>query len=53
MTLGPVALAFVGASGRQDLKHINKLSQQHGPEWPIHWLRTRGVDNAERILSIN
>ena len=53
MTLGPVALAFVGASGRQDLKHINELSQQHGPEWPIHWLRTRGVDNAKRILSIN
>lgn len=53
MALGPVALAFVGASGRQDLKHINELSQQHGPDWPMHWLRTRGVDNAERILSIN
>jgi type IV secretion system protein VirB4 len=53
MTLGPVALAFVGASGRQDLKHINELSQQHGPDWPMHWLRTRGVDNAKRILSID
>ncbi|MCO6410863.1 conjugal transfer protein TrbE [Hoeflea alexandrii] len=53
MTLGPVALAFIGASGRQDLKHINELSQQHGPEWSIHWLRTRGVDNAKRILSID
>jgi type IV secretion system protein VirB4 len=53
MTLGPVALAFVGASGRQDLKHINELNRQHGKEWPTHWLQGRGVDNAKRILSIN
>ncbi|WP_412051987.1 conjugal transfer protein TrbE (plasmid) [Hoeflea sp. Naph1] len=53
MTLGPVALAFVGASGKSDLKRICDLSQQHGPAWPMHWLQGRGVDNAKRILSIN
>lgn len=53
MTLGPVALAFVGASGKSDLKRIDDLSQQHGPVWPMHWMQGRGVNNAKRILSIN
>ncbi|MCC0013259.1 MAG: VirB4 family type IV secretion/conjugal transfer ATPase [Rhodobiaceae bacterium] len=55
MALGPVALAFAGASGKQDLKHIDELAKVHGPDWPHHWLvarglETRGVDHADRFL---
>ena len=55
ITLGPVALAFAGASGKQDLKHIDELAKVHGPDWPHHWLvarglETRGVDHADRFL---
>lgn len=56
MALGPVALAFAGASGKGDLKHINELAKVHGNEWPRHWLaarglETRGVDHVDRIFS--
>jgi type IV secretion system protein VirB4 len=39
--LAPVALSFVGASGRDDLKAIRALQERHGEEWPAHWLRSR------------
>ncbi|WP_336814119.1 conjugal transfer protein TrbE [Bosea sp. MMO-172] len=51
MALGPVALAFVGASGRDDLKRIIELKTAHGPAWPMHWLQTRGIGHAETILA--
>lgn len=50
MALGPVALAFVGASGKDDLKRIKALAAAHGGEWPSHWLIERGIgDGAERL----
>jgi len=51
MALGPVALAFVGASGRDDLKRIQQLTQQYGADWPAAWLTERGIGNAETILA--
>ena len=51
MSLGPVALAFVGASGKDNLKRIDQLSEAHGEEWPAAWLEERGVDDAKRILT--
>jgi len=51
MALGPVALAFVGASGKDNLKRIDQLSEAHGEEWPAAWLEERGVDDAKRILT--
>ena len=50
MSLGPVALSFVGASGKDDLKRIRTLRSQHGQDWPIHWLEMRGVQNAASLL---
>jgi type IV secretion/conjugal transfer VirB4 family ATPase len=44
LDLGPVALSFVGASGKQDLSIIRKLKDCFKEEWPWHWLRKRGVD---------
>jgi type IV secretion system protein TrbE len=41
---GPVALSFVGASGQKDLRIARDLVRQHGPGWPEHWLRSRGLD---------
>ena len=51
MALGPVALAFVGASSKDNLKRIDALRQAHGAEWPAHWLEERGVNDATRILT--
>lgn len=51
MALGPVALAFTGASGKDHLKRIDQLRQDHGPEWPKAWLMERGIGNAETILA--
>ncbi|KQV28911.1 conjugal transfer protein TrbE [Rhizobium sp. Root1203] len=50
MSLGPITLSFVGASGRQDLKRIRALKSEHGQNWPIHWLETRGVLDAASLL---
>ena len=51
MALGPVALAFAGASGKQDLKRIDELARKYGADWARNWLEERGVDHADRILS--
>ncbi|PSM15900.1 conjugal transfer protein TrbE [Nitratireductor sp. StC3] len=51
MALGPVALAFAGASGKEDLKRIDQLHKDHGPDWPAAWLLERGIGNAEAILT--
>lgn len=50
MVLGPVALGFVGASGKEDLKRIRALKSEHGPAWPILWLQSRGVSDAPMLL---
>lgn len=51
MALGPIALSFVGASGKDDLKRIRALRSEHGRDWPIRWLETRGVPDAAALLN--
>ncbi len=46
MALGPVALSFVGATGKEDLKRIRILHSEHGAAWPLHWLQQRGIAHA-------
>ncbi|APG87203.1 conjugal transfer protein TrbE [Sinorhizobium americanum] len=53
MALGPAALSFVGASGKDDLKRVRALKTEHGREWPIHWLKTRGVHDAAWLLNFD
>lgn len=53
MAVGPVALAFVGASGKHDLERIQELSRLHGGKWPVAWLRERGVENGKALLDDN
>lgn len=50
MALGPVALSFVGASGKEDLKRIRALHSKHGAGWPLHWLQQRGIVHAETLF---
>jgi type IV secretory pathway VirB4 component len=41
--LAPVAMSFVGASNKDDLKAIRALKEQHGAEWPAYWLHSRDL----------
>ncbi|MGO6905138.1 conjugal transfer protein TrbE, partial [Rhizobium ruizarguesonis] len=50
MALGPLTLSFVGASSKDDLKHIRALHGEHGPQWPLHWLQKRGIKDAASLL---
>lgn len=51
MTLGPVTLSFVGATGKDDLARIAELRQRHGRDGPAQWLQTRGAVDADTLLS--
>ena len=44
--LGPVTLAFAGATSPEDISRIRQLERVHGGEWPFAWLNERGVDYA-------
>jgi type IV secretion system protein VirB4 len=48
LALGPVALSFTGASGKDDLMAIRQLIGQHGSDWPAHWLSERGLREEAR-----
>ena len=50
MSLGPVALSFVGASGKEELKRIRALHSDYGADWPLHWLQQRGIAHAETLF---
>jgi type IV secretion/conjugal transfer VirB4 family ATPase len=51
MSLGPIALSFIGASGKDDLKRIVALRREYGHDWPTHWLELRGVSNAASLFA--
>lgn len=52
MALGPVALSFVGATGKEDLKRIRTLHSEHGAAWPRPWLQQRGIAHAETLFPV-
>jgi type IV secretion system protein TrbE len=43
--LGPVAMSFVGATGKEDTSQAKALIQQFGQTWPEEWLRAKGLAN--------
>ncbi len=43
LALGPVALSFVGASGKDDIKKIRQLYKKYGKKWVTYWLHYRDV----------
>ncbi len=46
--LGPVALSFVGASGKEDIAKVREMMAQHGNLWPAKWLESRGLGDAAK-----
>lgn len=44
LELGPVALAFVAASGTEDRAMAKKMHHLYGKNFAWHWLKYRGVD---------
>lgn len=44
LKLGDVALSFAGVSGIDDVNLVREFESKHGENWPLHWMRSRGVD---------
>jgi type IV secretion system protein VirB4 len=49
LALGPIALSFVGASGKEEIKKIKELHQEHSDKWMKYWLRYRDVEYRDLI----
>lgn len=43
LELGPVTLAFIGASGIDDRKMVKQMRYDYGDNWPVHWLRKKEI----------
>jgi type IV secretion system protein VirB4 len=43
LALGPLALAFVGASDKESIAAIKNLSAKFGNQWPEEWLSLKGL----------
>jgi type IV secretion system protein VirB4 len=41
--LAPVALSFVGATSKDDIKTVRKLQAEHGDLWVKYWLSQRDL----------
>ncbi|EDA7616282.1 conjugal transfer protein TrbE, partial [Salmonella enterica subsp. enterica serovar Typhimurium] len=44
LALGPLALAFVGATDPDSIDAVKQLSETYGDGWVDEWLRTKGLD---------
>lgn len=44
--LGPIALSFIGASGKDDIAAIRALVARNPDTWPAQWLAARGLTQA-------
>lgn len=45
--LDPLALSFVAVSDKVAIDQIRQLEEDHGADWPLHWLSKRGVNYAQ------
>jgi len=43
LALGPMALAFVGASDKESIATIKHLIAKHGDDWVVAWLESNGL----------
>jgi len=50
-TLGPAALAFVGAGSKDDVFTARRMIVEHGQRWPVEWLRSRGLGDWADYLA--
>lgn len=49
LNLGPATLAFIGVSGKNDLKAISDMSKSDPEDWPWQWLQQRGVSYEKYV----
>ncbi|MFC5460734.1 VirB4 family type IV secretion/conjugal transfer ATPase [Massilia niabensis] len=47
--LGPLALAFVGATDKESIASIKRLEAKHGDDWVHAWLATRSLRLADYL----
>jgi type IV secretion system protein VirB4 len=43
LSLSPLALSFVGVSGKEDIATIKTLLNKYGHEWPKQWLDAKNI----------
>jgi type IV secretion/conjugal transfer VirB4 family ATPase len=49
-SLGPAAIAFIGASSKSDILAAQQIIERHGDRWTVEWLRSHGLDDwAEHL----
>lgn len=53
LVLGDVALSFVGASGKEDIKMIKSLVEEDQDNWMFTWMEKRGVNYSQYLDQIN
>ncbi|HAW6249030.1 TPA: VirB4 family type IV secretion/conjugal transfer ATPase [Legionella pneumophila] len=44
LALGPLALAFVGATDPDSIDRMKQLEQKYGTEWVSYWLSEKGIE---------
>ena len=44
LALSPLALSFVGASGKEDIKAIKEMKEEYADDWINQWLEMRKVE---------
>ena len=49
LNLGEIALAFTAVSDRATRREIERCMEQHGPQWPYHWLKEKGISYEEYL----
>jgi type IV secretion system protein VirB4 len=47
LALGPLALAFAGATDKESIAQIQQLVEEHGDAWVDHWLSIKGLSLAD------
>lgn len=47
--LGPLALSFVAVSDKDTLREVRACENQYGNDWPVYWLKKRGVNYAKYL----
>jgi type IV secretion system protein VirB4 len=52
LVLGDLALSFVGASGKDDLRTIKKLIKADKDNWVFNWMDKRGVNYSQYMQTI-
>ncbi len=48
LDLGDIAMSFLGATGKDDLRAARSLIAECGEHWPVAWLQARDLEDAAR-----